>query len=174
MNNSSLAMDYAKIFFEVCEEKNVQTEILYQTRQLQKIHGTNVNKILTLPTIDISKKIELINSLKEEDINIEIVNLLKLLVQRKHFTYFAEIMNEFQTLFQKKSNIVLVKVTTATNLSAQSQDILVKQLEQKLNKQVVLLTEIEPDLIGGVKIQYDSKEIDNTIKKHLREFIAQL
>ncbi len=174
MNNSAIATDYAKVLFEACLEKNIQTKVLYQTRELKKIQDEEIRKILNIPIISKENKIELIQQLEKFNIEPLIINLLKILVKRNNFKYFGQILDEYQNLYQKHEGILVINVTTANPLSKKNFDLLLDELEKKLSKSLVLLTEVDPELIGGVKIKYDSKEIDNTIKKYLRDFITQL
>lgn len=170
VNKSAKAQDYAKILFEVGEEQDNTTGILYELNGLLKMRVKDVNHLLSLPVIPKEVKVELIDSLEKFEINKSVLNFLKILVQRNDFRIIPEIVDEYKSLYQNKQGIEVVSIYTARPLSSNNLDLLVKELENKLNKLVVISSFIEEDLIGGIKIEYDGYEVDNTIKKHLNDF----
>lgn len=174
MNNQNIAKDYAKIFFEVCQTNKKETEILYQTRLLaqnKQKSNNEINKILINPIIDKTIKLQIIDELKTLKLAKEINNLAKILVENNHFNYFFQIIEEYQKNYQEQQNIIIVKMTLARELSVQAQTEIQTMIEEKMDKYPIIITKYDPQIIGGAKIEYDNKIIDNTIKKHLKKLL---
>lgn len=174
MNNQNIAKDYAKIFFEVCQTNKKETEILYQTRLLaqnKQKSNNEINKILINPIIDKTIKLQIIDELKTLKLAKEINNLAKILVENNHFNYFFQIIEEYQKIYQEQQNIIIVKMTLARELSVQAQTEIQTMIEEKMDKYPIIITKYDPQIIGGAKIEYDNKIIDNTIKKHLKKLL---
>ena len=174
MTNSSKSMDYAKILFEVCVEAENTTTALYDLNKLRTMKSEEVGRLLNLPVISPEIKIKLIDSLEQFDISKYILNLIKILIQRKDYNYFPEIIEEYKKLYQDKEGIKIVNVYTAKKISGDNLNVLIKELETKLEKFIIISPIVDPELIGGIKIEYDGKEVNNTIKKHLNDFINQM
>lgn len=171
MNSTAIAMDYARILYSVCEEKKIVEEMLYEIKKFDLIDTKEVDDFLTTPLISKELQIKLVNELKNAGIIKELLNLIKILLEQRHFQYFHEIVKEFQLIYQKKQNIKFVIITTARVLSNEIYDKIHDRIADKFSSNVILFKKINPDLIGGIKIEYDGKIIDNTIKKQLKELI---
>ena len=62
-----------------------------------------------------------------------------------------------------------INITVAHQLDNNVFNNLVKSLSEKLNKNVVINTIIDPSVIGGIKINYTDKVVDNTILHQLQQ-----
>lgn len=174
MNNSSKAMDYAKMLFEVSEEENKVDEVLYDLNTLRKIKLKEVSRLLTLPIVSETTKIELIDTLQELNMNYIIRNFIKVLISRKDFNLFLEIIEEYRSIYQNKKDIQIVNISTAKKITSENLDFLIKEIERRLDKFVVITSTVDEKLIGGIKIEYEGKEVDNTIKRHLNDFLNSM
>lgn len=174
MRNKLKATGYAKILFDVCEKDKKEEIVLNQLNEFVKGEELDVFKILTLPTNTKDLKINLLSSLEKTDIEIKFLNFLKILVNRDDFELLKDISKEYENIFLQNKNIERIHVEVAKELSIENQEKLKEGLENKLNKKVEISFEEDKGLIAGVKIKWDNKEIDNTIKKHLRDFISQI
>ncbi len=172
MKTSSVATDYAKVFYEVCEERQIVEEVLYDIRGLLHI-DIELRQIFGIPVITRAMKKELLDEISKANIRPEIINLLKILVDNNDLNIFGEILHEYQNIYQVKNDIKIVNLTVARPLSSANLDSIREKLEEQLNSFVVLTTEIDESIIGGIKISYDGKEIDNTIFKHLKQLKKQ-
>ena len=70
-------------------------------------------------------------------------------------------------LYYKDNNIIEVNVCSAVKLSTQQNKKLKTALEKKLNSKIVLNCEIKPEILGGLKISYNSFLIDDTLQTKL-------
>lgn len=68
----------------------------------------------------------------------------------------------------------LATVTVATPLSADQQERLARLLEQSAGRPVMITTVIDPDLIGGVRIQLADDVIDGSVRARLDDLRLQL
>ncbi len=172
MKTSSVATDYAKVFYEVCEERQIVEEVLYEVRSLQQI-DLELRKIFAIPIITKAMKKELLDEISTANIRPEVINLLKILVDNNEPEIFGEILVEYQNIYQERNEIKIVNLTVARELSSENLDSIRHKLEKQLNSFIVLTTEIDESIVGGIKISYDGKEIDNTIVRHLKQLKKQ-
>jgi F-type H+-transporting ATPase subunit delta len=169
MRASSAAIDYANIFFEVCQDEKITDEIMYEFRKLLEINDRDIVKFLTIPIISKDDKKEALDCLVESGVNVVVVNLMKVLIDNNELNLFREILFEFQKIYQEKEKIKVVYVTSARPLDSDMLDTVREGLEKKLDSFVVIITNVIPKLIGGIKIEYDGMVVDNTILKQLND-----
>ncbi|MGL5021626.1 MAG: ATP synthase F1 subunit delta [Mycoplasmatales bacterium] len=167
MRISSAAADYANVFFEVCQEQKITNQIMYELKQLLQINNSEIIRFLSIPIITMKIKKDILSSLEEIGVNKIVINLMKVLIDNNDLYLFREVLKEFQNIFQIKKDIKIVFVTSAKSFDSEILDNIRIGLEKQLNAFVVLSTNVEPKLIGGVKFEYDGKIIDNTVLKQL-------
>lgn len=160
---------YAAILYDICVENDIVDEVLYEIKSLSKVHDLEVRKVLSVPIISKEQKKAIIGELAKAGYKDEIVNLLKILIDNNELRLFNKILVAFQEIYQEKNDIVIVNVTVARQLESSQINEITTKLEAKLSKFVVLITDIDPKIIGGIKIEYDGTLIDNTIEKYTNE-----
>lgn len=168
MFNLSISKHYAQNLFEVCQENNIVDNVLYEIKTLQKIHDQQIIKFLTIPTIKKNDKKETLDELVVLGYEKVLVNLLKVLIDNNHISLFNTILDEFQKIYQDFNKIKIINITVARKLSEDNLNILKVNLERNLNKFIVLNVMINESIIGGIKIEFDSFIIDNTISTQLK------
>lgn len=169
MRSSSVAVDYANAFYDVCVEKNIVHEIIFDLRTLIDIHDAEIIKFINISIIPKSIKKELLDELTKFDIEPIVINLMKILIDNNQSHLFRQVFAEFGRIFQERNDIKVVHVITARKLSSEAREKIRVNLEQQLGCFVVLSAKIDPSLIGGVKFEFDGFQLDNTIKRQLKQ-----
>ena len=78
------------------------------------------------------------------------------------------------TLYRKQKNIIRGKLITATAVSPQTEDKMRKMVENRTQGVVEFKTEVNPDIIGGFILEYDTYRMDASVKTKLNAILAQL
>ena len=78
------------------------------------------------------------------------------------------------TLYRKQKNIIRGKLITATAVDAQTEDKMRKMVEQRTQGTVEFKTEVNPDIIGGFILEYDTYRMDASVKTKLNAILTQL
>jgi len=65
-------------------------------------------------------------------------------------------------------------VTTAVKLDANDRDRVAIQLSERLGKTVTMRVEVDPQIIGGLKIQYGDRLIDASVATRLQQLRRRL
>ena len=96
-----------------------------------------------------------------------ISNFVKILIKNNDIKLTNKISEEFDKYFNLQKGIEKVEISTAKELTEVEKKEILKRLESQLNKKVELEEEVDPSLIGGLKIKYGDKLIDGSIKTKL-------
>ena len=78
------------------------------------------------------------------------------------------------TLYRKQKNIIRGKLITATAVDASTEDKMRKMVEQRTKGTVEFKTEVNPELIGGFILEYDTYRMDASVKTKLNNILTQL
>ena len=85
-----------------------------------------------------------------------------------------EISTFFESMYGKKSNTVEVKGTVASKMSDQQIESFKASLDEILGKKTKLSIEIDPSLIGGIKLRIDNTFLDASIHNQLQTLRTEL
>ena len=80
----------------------------------------------------------------------------------------------YVTLYRKQKNVIRGKLTTAARVSAATEQQLRQMVESKTNGTVEFETEVNPDIIGGFILEYDTYRMDASVKSKLNNILNTL
>jgi F-type H+-transporting ATPase subunit delta len=78
------------------------------------------------------------------------------------------------TLYRKQKNITRGRLITATPVSAETEQRMRKMVESRTNGTVEFESEVNPDIIGGFILEYDTYRMDASVKTKLNSILTQL
>ena len=85
-----------------------------------------------------------------------------------------EISTFFESMYGKKSNTIEVKGIVASNMSNEQRESFKASLDEILGKKTKLSIEIDPSLIGGIKLRIDNTFLDASIHNQLQTLRTEL
>ncbi len=168
------AKSYAQPLFSLCVEKNITHEMLYEIKNMSKVHDQEIINVMRYPIISKSEKKQLVDELKQAGIREEFVNLLKILIDFDDISLLGDIRDEYTRLYQEMYDVEIVNVTFSKEPTSLLLDKIRVLIEDKLGKFVVLKVAVKPEIIGGVVIEYQGKVLDNSVKRQLNQLINNL
>lgn len=161
-----LAKDGKLTFEKVSEDLNLVKNILSQSKDLYEV--------LVNPIVSVEDKKEIIDRVFSNEIDVLIINLLKVLVDKDRFDAFDEVLNAYNNSFDDINNICRVKVISAVAMSDDAKKRLKAKLDEKLRKNVVIDLDINPDIIAGLVIKICDNVIDMSLKHKLEDLSKKI
>lgn len=132
-----------------------------------------INQLLLNPNVTKDDKKQLISKVFS-DIDVDTLNLLKVLIDKSRFLVFKELVKEYRKNYNINKNIAEGIVYSANKLDQSDLNNLILILEKKFEKKVELENKIDETLIGGISVFIDGKRIDNSIKSRLEVLRSSL
>lgn len=84
------------------------------------------------------------------------------------------IANSYITLYRKQKNVIRGKLTTATAVLPATEQKMREMVESNTNGTVEFETEVNPDIIGGFILEYDTYRMDASVKTKLASILTAL
>jgi F-type H+-transporting ATPase subunit delta len=97
----------------------------------------------------------------------EASSLLVLLFENQKLAILPEIENLFRLYRESFEKTMVVHVKTTVPLAENEKAALIKKLEHRLSREVVLACELDPDILGGMIIYADDLVIDRSVRGQL-------
>jgi F-type H+-transporting ATPase subunit delta len=94
---------------------------------------------------------------------------LRLLIDRRRLGALSSIARQFRDLADVRAGRVRGKVVSATPLAPETLQKLEQALASVTNAKVLLQTEVDPSVIGGISTQVGSVLYDGTLRTGLEE-----
>lgn len=172
---------YSEALFELASEQKCTDTVNDELSSLAEIFRGNpeIAKMLGAPTVNSEDKLRFIENVFKGKISEITYNFLCLLTDKKRVQYLPSIADNFKIRFYEMKNIVEVKVTTSTPLNDILREKLKLKLESVYKKTIVIKETINPEILGGIIINYGNTMLDGSVKtrldsmqKQIRNFIA--
>lgn len=165
---------YSQAVFEIALEKQ---ELDSWQSDLKKIASLSEDAtfiaLLQSPRLRFEDKAKLLAELLS-DINPLALNLVYLLVARGRLDTAGEIADEYQQLLDSYRGIAQAEVTTAMPLSDEDRLKLARRLGAIVGKEVVLKSEVDSGLIGGIVVRIGGKLVDGSTHSQLQTLKREL
>ncbi len=99
---------------------------------------------------------------------------ISLVLDEDRENIFQFISNSYITLYRKHKNIIRGKLITATSVSEDTERKMREMVESRTNGTVEFETEVDPDIIGGFILEYDTYRMDASVNNRLRNILNTL
>ena len=166
---TGLAREYGEGLYELAKEEDLRQMIHEQLLDIRKLLREQPEFITLLCSRAIERDVRLgvVNNTFLNHVHPYVTNFMKLLVQREHFDAFLMCCEWFHQRFNEDVGIVEAVVISAVPLTEDERSALRTRLSKIAGRQVTLITQIDPSLIGGVRVEMEGKRYDNTIQDRL-------
>lgn len=167
---------YAEALFDVAIETGQLDLIELQLQSVCQLFSENPEyyELYRAPNIALDERKAILEQSFSGKIAPELMNFLKLLLDKSRGFYILQIGEEFQQMVEVHKGIIKGVVHVTCTLT----DDQIKRLESKLSestgKQVILTQKIDPEIIGGLVVHLGDKVIDNSLKKKLDDMKEDL
>ena len=161
VSKAQIVQNYAKALFEAAlSDKTLKTVAQDCNNMADTIKNIPELKILNNPNLKISQK-QLMA--KEIATKLQVCktteNFLITLAEKNRFREINTILDKFRTIYYKSQNILEVFVQSVQPLTSAQQ----KHLQQE----IIINYNINPNILGGLIIEYGSTRIDDSLKGKL-------
>jgi F-type H+-transporting ATPase subunit delta len=171
---TAAARRYARAIFDLAQDEGRAEEWRERLAVLRDVLvDETVALVLTNPTIALSTRMELISD-PSTGLDQESINLAKLLIESNRVTEIGAIVDEYEAMADVAAGRVRATVTTAIELSAHDRDRVADQLAKRLGKEISLRLEVDPEILGGLKLQYGDHLVDASVATRLQQLRRRL
>ncbi|ATH59605.1 MULTISPECIES: F0F1 ATP synthase subunit delta [Staphylococcus] len=173
---ANVAKKYAKALFDTAKEKEM-LDLMYEEfstiDQAVQPELENLKELDTDPQQDVTQRNRFVAIIFGQA-NQYLQNMLMVLASNRHLAYIHEIFIAFETLFNQHYNQDFAVIESVYELSEDeltSIDSIIKS-RTKLSK-LKISNEVNPDLIGGIRVKVGTKVMDASIKNDLAKLEKQ-
>ena len=97
------------------------------------------------------------------------LNFLKVLTEKGYMKHFSGCCQMYKQQYNQDNGIVPVTAYTAVALSDELRAKLCAKLSTVTGKTIELDCRIDPETLGGVRLDFDGKQVDGTVRRRLED-----
>ena len=178
MNQSKIAVRYAKSFFEIALEKKQLDKLKNDIESIASVtQQPDIQLMLESPVIKASKKKQLLTEIfkgKIEDISLK---FLLMITDNKREMHISAICRNFIQQYHRYKGIKVAKVITASAIDSALQSKISKVISEVFKTDIELTAIEDESILGGFIIRVGDQQIDASVSHKLdnikREFLSK-
>ena len=124
-------------------------------------------KLLSTPALTKQERCDILDNSFRGKLQPYLLNFLKILTEKGYIRYFSQCCDAYRDQYNRDHGILPVTAVTAVPMTEAQQKRLTAKLEALTGKNVELHSRIDPSCLGGVRLDYDGKRLDDTVAHRL-------
>lgn len=176
MDIGVISVRYARALLKSATDTKIEDAVYTEMQTLAKSYAEVplLRQTIDNPMLSKDKKQELLLTAvgqKPSDLTKAFISLV-LKEDRENVMQF--IANSYVTLYRQQKNVIRGRLITAAAVSPAIEQKMRKMVESKTNGTVEFETEVNPDIIGGFILEYDTYRMDASVKAKLNNILNTL
>ena len=166
---TGVANNYGGALYELARDEGLSVQILEEISSLQESFHNEPGfiQLLSTPSIPKAERCQIIDDSFRGKLHPYVLNFLKILTERGYVRDFAECCQAFRNLYNEDNGIIPVTAVTAFPLDEALQNKLAAKLSEVTGKRIDLNCRVDPQTLGGVRLDFDGKQVDGTVRRRL-------
>ena len=173
---SSVAGVYAQALYDLTKENGASDAVLQQMHALDEGFRAEPDFIRLLCAANLTKA-ERCGILEDSfggKIHRDLLSFLKILTEKGYMRHFSEICKAFAGLYNEEHGILEVRAVSAIALSQEQKQRLCQKLADITGKRISLISRVDPACLGGIRLDYDGKQVNDTLQHRLERIRSLL
>lgn len=163
------AKAFGDALYELALEDGKEDEIFEQVTQLNVIFSENPAFLHLLSNLSLSKmeRCQIIDESLGGQVDAYVLNFLKVLCESGVISAFSGCVDRIRERTYQHKGILTAKAVSACAMSEQARERLTNKLAEMTGKTILLETQVDESLIGGIHLEIEGKQFDNTVKQRI-------
>jgi F-type H+-transporting ATPase subunit delta len=170
-----IAEVYARALFEAAKDDDVLDRVHDELGQFAEAldEDRNLQIFLFSPYFSSEEKKQGVRRIVT-DADERILNFFELLAERHRMPALFRIRRVFDGLWADENKLLPVTVTSATELDQGLVDDIGKRIQDQTGRRVDLSSQVDPDVLGGLRVQVGNLVLDATVRNRLEQLRKQV
>lgn len=173
---TQIASVYAQALYSLAKEEGCSTGVLEQLKALNESFQAEPDylRLLAAPNLSKDERCTILDESFRGKVHPHVLSFMKILTERGCMRYFSDCCKAYRAEYNRDNGILEVCAVTAIPLTGEQTARLTEKLGRITGKTVVLENRIDPACLGGMRLDYDGKRVDDTVAHRLESISALL
>jgi F-type H+-transporting ATPase subunit delta len=176
MDIGVISVRYARALLKSAIDQKLDEQVYHEMQLLAKsyVDVPQLRQTIDNPMIAKDKKQILLTTAAGPLASQLTQSFIALVLKEDRENVIQFMANSYITLYRKQKNVIRGKLTTAARVSAETEQKMRQMVESKTHGTVEFETEVNPDIIGGFILEYDTYRMDASVKSKLNNILNTL
>jgi F-type H+-transporting ATPase subunit delta len=176
MNYGAISRRYARALFLYAKKHHREKEVFQESTALTQSFSRHrtLERCLGNIALHPKKKEELIEACAGGNVSEEFKQFIRLVIAKKREHLLQLICLTYQELFYREARLLDVHLTTAKELDTATTGRIVQELTRHTAQTVQLHATVNPKLIGGFVLRWDTYRLDTSVRTNLKRIQKNL
>lgn len=176
MDIGVISVRYARALLKCATELKMQHQVYHEMQTLTQsyIQVPQLRFTIDNPMLAKEKKEMLLNTAAGGNISDLTKRFIALVLNEGRESTINFMAASYLTLYRKQNNIIRGRLITAVPVTTQIEKRMRQKVESRTKGNVEFLTEVNPEIIGGYILEYDTYRLDASIQNQLRSILTKL
>ena len=160
---------YGEALYGLAKEEGLSKDVLNQLTVLNESFRQEPEflRLLASPNLSKQERCQVIDDCFHGKVNTYVLNFLKILTEKGYMRHFSDCCASFRNSYNLDNGIMPVTAVTAVALTEAQAGKLTDKLTQITGKAIELENRVDPSVMGGMRLDYDGKRLDDTVAHRL-------
>ena len=166
---TQVANTYGQALYDLAREENLGKTILEELLFLKDVFADapEYSKLLSMPNVPKQERCAILDEAFRGKVNPYVLNFLKILTEKGYIRQFPDCCDAYRGFYNNDNGILVVKAVSAVALSDEQKQKLTAKLESNTGKKIDLQCSVDAASLGGLRLNYDGKQVDGTVKNRM-------
>jgi ATP synthase, F1 delta subunit len=176
MDIGVISVRYARALLKSATDAKIEDAVYAEMQQLAKsyVEVPQLRFTIDNPMLSKDKKEALLLTAVGKKPSSLIKTFIQLVLKEDRESVMQFIANSYVTLYRQQKNVIRGRLITAAAVSPATEQKMRQMVESKTNGTVEFETEVNPDIIGGFILEYDTYRMDASVKSKLNSILNTL
>lgn len=173
---TQVSRTYGQALWDLAHDEGLSHRILAELSVLEVCFRESPGflQLLSAPNIPLPQRFRVLDEALGSQVHPYLLHFLKLLTERGHARHFPDCSKWFRRQYNRANGILAVTAITAAPLPEDLRGTLTEILSQRTGKTVELHCRVDPACLGGVRLEFDGKQVDGTLRRRLDDLRTTL
>ena len=160
---------YGEALYDLAQSEGLSEALLKELTVLSQSFATEPDFIRLLGTPSISKqeRCQILDDSFRGKVHPYVLSFLKILTEKGYMRHFGDCCAAYRELYNRDNGILPVTAVTAVDLTEDQRQRLSDKLASITGKKIELNNRIDPNCLGGIRLDYDGNRLDDTVEHRL-------
>jgi F-type H+-transporting ATPase subunit delta len=176
MDYGVISVRYARALLKSATELKVEEKVYADMIMLAAcyVEVADLRATIENPMLLRSEKVRLLTTALGPDANELSKRFIELVLKEGREKVLQFMANSYITFYREQKNIIRGKLTTAAAVSEATEQKMKQMVESRTQGTVEFNTEVDPSIIGGFILEYDTYRMDASVKTRLNNILSDL
>ena len=176
MDIGVISVRYARALLKSATDAKIEQQVYAEMQQIAKsyIEVPQLRSTIDNPMLSKEKKQALLLTAAGKEPSDLMKAFISLVLKEDRESVMQFIANSYVTLYRQQENVIRGRLITAAAVSPETEQKMRQMVESKTNGTVEFESQVNPDIIGGFILEYDTYRMDASVKTKLNSILNTL